>query len=261
MKKLFGTAIALAMAAAFALAGCGQTGSSSTANTSAPDSSPSAAAESSAVVEIPSDLRSYTVSRIDGPVDASASIDWSGIPQLDIDNAQWLDAYGILAHAQLCYDDTALYVHMWAEEQDIRAEHQRDELSPSCYEDSCLEFFISPIEGDARYMNFEFNPNCAVGSEIGTQKTGRVALIPRDDVYNASSDRTDDGWEIFYTLPFDYLRNFYPEFQAQSGTQVRANFYKCGNLTEHKHYLSWNPIDTDAPNFHVPECFGMLIFE
>ena len=258
-RKLLGAAFVLA--AAIALAGCAQTGGQRSADTSAQDSSPSAVGESSMAVEASSDLSSYTVTRINGDIAASADIDWSTIPQLDIDNAQWQDAYGILAHAQLCYDDNALYVHMWAEEQNIRAEHQQDELCPSCYEDSCLEFFISPIEGDARYMNFEFNPNCAVCSEIGTQKTGRVALVPRDDVYGASSNRTDDGWEIFYELPFDYLRNFYPEFQAQSGTQVRANFYKCGNLTEHKHYLSWNPIDSDTPNFHMPECFGVLVFE
>ena len=266
VRKLLGAAIVLAIS--LALVGCAQAGGTGPADTSAQDSSSNAAAGTSAQVEnassaadeAASDLRSYTVARIDGNIDASADIDWSGIAQLDIDNAQWLDAYGILAHAQLCYDDEALYVHMWAEEQDIRAEHSKDELCPSCYEDSCLEFFITPVGGDARYMNFEFNPNCAVCSEIGTHKEDRVALVPRDDIYNASSALTDDGWEIFYEVPFDYLRNFFPGFEVQSGSQVRANFYKCGNLTANKHYLSWNPIDSDTPNFHMPESFGLLIF-
>lgn len=43
--------------------------------------------------------------------------------------------------------------------------------------------------------------------------------------------------------------------------QLRGNFYKCGNLTKQKHYLSWNAIESDTLNFHKPECFGVLKLE
>jgi hypothetical protein len=39
---------------------------------------------------------------------------------------------------------------------------------------------------------------------------------------------------------------------------IRANFYKCGDLTAHPHFLSWNPIDLPKPDFHRPEFFGTL---
>ncbi len=197
--------------------------------------------------------KSYTIARISGEPN------WDGIASLDIDDAEWGDSFGISAHAKLCHDDQAIYVRMWAEEQDVRATYTPDDPLANCFEDSCLEFFLSPMVGDARYMNFEFNPNCALCNEIGTQKANRERLHPADDVLDVSSVRTDNGWEITYRIPFDYLRQYYPAFSGESGTQMRGNFYKCGNLTANKHYLVWNHVDSDVPNFHAPESFGTLV--
>ena len=102
---------------------------------------------------------------------------------------------------------------------------------------------------------------CGVGAQIGTEKANRTRLVRTDDVYGASSARTEGGWEITYKIPFDFVRQLYPDFTAESGTVLRGNFYKRGNLTVSKHYLSWNPIDSDIPNFHMPECFGELVLE
>lgn len=198
---------------------------------------------------------SYTVTRVDH------APDWSTIPQLDIDNVQWTDDYGIRAHAQLCYDNTNLYVRMWANEQDIRATYTADDPLAKCYEDSCLELFITPEPDDARYLNFEFNPNCACCCEIGTAKTNRVRLIPADNTFSTASSIADGEWEITYRIPFDFIRKFYPNFEAQPNTEIRANLYKCGNLTANKHYLTWNPVNSDTPNFHVPSSFGTLVLE
>ena len=255
VKKLASLMFAL-LIVCLALAACGgqqQNGASAASSEQAASSAATSSAQGASSTTAASAL-TYTVTRVDG------DIDWNSIPQADINNVQWTDDFGITAHAQLCYNHDTLFVHMWAEEQDIRAEYQKDDPTAKCFEDSCLEFFFKPLD-DERYMNFEVNPNCAVASEIGTQKTGRVALLPRDDVYNAQSSRTSDGWDLTYELPLEYLRFFYPDLQLQSGTQLRANFYKCGNLTTHKHYLSWSPINTDTPNFHVPENFGTLVFE
>ena len=201
-----------------------------------------------------SDLQTYVITRVDG------APEWDAIPQVDL-TEQWIDVAGISAHAQLAYDDETLYVHMWAEEPDVRATYTKDDVLPRTYEDSCLEFFLAPVADDERYMNFEFNANCAVCNQIGVEKAGRVNLVPVDDLYNATAELTDDGWEITYEVPFEYLRTLYPGFEPESGMQIRGNFYKCGNLTAQKHYLSWSPIESDSPNFHVPENFGVLIFE
>jgi hypothetical protein len=41
---------------------------------------------------------------------------------------------------------------------------------------------------------------------------------------------------------------------------LRGNCYKCGDLTEQEHYLSWNPVTSEHPCFHRPQDFGRLVF-
>ena len=199
--------------------------------------------------------QSYTITYIEGQPS------WDDIPVAYIDNQQWMPSVDITAYAQLCYSDDALFVRMWAEEEDIRAEYPKSDVLGHTYEDSCLEFFFAPVSGDERYMNFEYNPNGCVCVQIGKNKEERIRMAFEEDIFAAEPERIDGGWEITYTIPFSFLRNLYPDFQAESGKQITGNFYKCGNLTAQKHYISWNPIDSETPNFHRPEDFGILIFE
>jgi hypothetical protein len=57
------------------------------------------------------------------------------------------------------------------------------------------------------------------------------------------------------------VRRFFPAYAPVSGGTIRANFYKCGDLTPQEHYLSWNPMTCDTPAFHRPCDFGLLTFE
>jgi hypothetical protein len=45
------------------------------------------------------------------------------------------------------------------------------------------------------------------------------------------------------------------------GKTCRANFYKCGDDLPEPHFLSWNNIIADKPDFHLPQYFGTLTFE
>jgi alpha-galactosidase len=40
----------------------------------------------------------------------------------------------------------------------------------------------------------------------------------------------------------------------------RVNFYRVEGASEPRFYSAWQPTGTPAPNFHVPEAFGTLIF-
>ena len=71
--------------------------------------------------------------------------------------------------------------------------------------------------------------------------------------------KTADGWEVSYRIPLSFLRLFLPEF-AFAGV-LRANVYKCGDMAEREHYLSWNPVTSETPDFHRPQDFGRMMFE
>ena len=196
--------------------------------------------------------QTYSITKVSG------DFDWSTIPVIPIDKVLWTEDYGIRAEGQLCYDEDQLFVHLRAVEKEIRAVNT-EPLSP-VYEDSCLEFFFMP-EGSPNYFNFEINPNGCLGAGYGPEKTDRISIVREDaaDYFDILTNRTADGWEVFYRIPLKYIRLFDQDFAFKGS--MSGNMYKCGNKTVNKHYLSWTEIELDTPNFHCPEYFGKLIFE
>jgi hypothetical protein len=136
------------------------------------------------------------------------------------------------------------------------------------WEDSCVEFFISkdeprkdlqPVESVA-YQNFEFNAVGTAFSATGTM-AGRMQLpldqmrkivrIPGLNRNNLPLEGSAIDWELTVAIPLDLL-------DLQPGSSFSANFYKCGDLTKMEHYLSWSPIVSGKPNFHLPQYFGKV---
>lgn len=187
---------------------------------------------------------------------------WGALPSLDIDNPYLTTPAGITAKAQICYNSEELHVHLSTVEANIRAE-VKDPLGSPC-EDSCLEFFFCPNENDMRYFNIEFNMNGCVYLGIGSNVKDLVRLFPEEsfkDIFAPDIKKTSDGWEIFYRIPYTLIRRFFPDFKVYSGKEIRANCYKCADLSEPPHYLSWNPIVGEPFTFHKSACFGNMIFE
>ena len=70
-------------------------------------------------------------------------------------------------------------------------------------------------------------------------------------------NREGGSWELTVFIPAECL----PEGFLKSGREFTANFYKCGDNTVQKHYLTWAPIDTEKPSFHQPQCFGKITLQ
>ncbi len=198
-------------------------------------------------------MNMYTVKRWTGK--------WEDIPSLDIAEKYRKTPDTVTARAQIAFDEDNLYVRLETEEY----EHRNVETGPigmPC-EDSCLEFFFSPVEGDTRYFNIEFNSNCCMYLGMGHSIDDLVRLIPDEkgaDVLSPKVEMKDGGWSIEYTIPVSFVKIFFPYFSLYAGKRMRANCYKCADKTEPPHYLSWNPVTTDNFTFHRSECFGEMIF-
>ena len=196
-------------------------------------------------------MKRYTIARVCGKPD------WNAIPALEIDEQLWRPPVDISARAQIAWDDAQLYVRLSAREAHIRAEHTGP-LGMPC-EDSCLEFFFSPMPGDPRYFNLEFNPNACLYLGFGDGRE-LTRLLPERDWFGARTERTEEGWRVEYAIPFAFVRMFAPAFRPETGGTIRANCYKCGDLTVQEHYLAWNPCTSETPSFHRPQDFGTMIF-
>ncbi len=198
-------------------------------------------------------MREYTVTRCSGQPD------WSSVPALQIDNWHKTEPMPISAQAQVCYDDQALYVRLSAVEENIRAE-LTGKLDEIC-EDSCLEFFFCPMAGDTRYFNIECNPNGCLFLGFGPNVDELLRLIPENPSIVPCAKRIPGGWETVYSIPYTFIRVFFPEFSPAPGYSTRANFYKCGDKTIQPHYLTWNPVPARRCAFHNPDEFGVIHFE
>ncbi len=145
---------------------------------------------------------------------------------------------------------------------DLRATAMED--NGRSWEDSCCEFFVSdPF--DESYYNFELT---CVGSLLAARGTGRQnrepldpALLTRVIRYSSLERKPLEingkifGWTVVMLIPFELIGI---DSQALP-VSVRGNFYKCGDLTAHPHFLSWNPVAVPKPDFHRPDFFGELI--
>lgn len=197
-------------------------------------------------------MKHYTIVPVQG------EICWENVPWLYAENHQWEPVTDIRMGAQICYSETGLHLHLRTWEKDIRAE-LTGLLDPVC-DDSCMEFFFSPVAEDPRYFNIEMNPNCCMYLGFGTGKHDLLRLTAErnNPIRDKRANRLEDGWELFYTVPLTFVQQFFPGYTLEPGRKLRANVYKCGDLTKHVHYITWNAIESVEPEFHLRGCFGEM---
>lgn len=201
-------------------------------------------------------MKQYTVTRVAG------SPDWQKIPEVQMDNTYLNTPDNVHSFAQLAYTDDCILVHLRAEVPCIRAEVTSPYKEPCV--DSCLEFFFSPVPGDDRYFNIEFNFNGVVFLGFGRCVQELIRMYPEDGADNLLCPEiraTQTGWEIFYRIPYSFVRRIMPDAAILPGQEIRGNFYACSDLSEPAYYLSWSPVSGDPLTFHRSECFGAIKFE
>ncbi len=197
---------------------------------------------------------SYTAPYMETP-------DWSRVPEAHLVPTPSSKELTMQVKAQCCHSRDKLFIRMEATEYPYRAELTG--LLDMVCEDSCLEFFVCPVEGDRRYFNIEYNFNRSRYLGFGTCIPDLVRLVPEEgDCFEPVTAQTADGWEITYKIPYHFIRRFFPDFDPAPGKAMRANCSKCGSKTVRPHWLTWIrlPFENNKLDFHSPEHYGRLIF-
>ncbi len=173
--------------------------------------------------------------------------------------------YKPIAYFHIAQSKEALFIKFFVLCNALRAVYTHDQ--DPVYEDSCVEFFCKTIESE-KYINFEFN---CIGTCSASRRKGRNDEVePLSETEMKSIERFPSivpqpfeeikgnfDWELTVKIPFKLIGidpNNLPE-------KILGNFYKCADGTESPHYLSWNPIKTEKPDFHRPEFFGELFLK
>ena len=135
--------------------------------------------------------------------------------------------------------------------------------------DSCVEFFIAPDKQG--YYNFE--TTCIGRMLLAHRKARTEGVVHASPEVMAGVKRCttlpagepfaeregDNRWSLTLAIPPQAL--FRHTLTDWSGAEMRMNLYKCGDKLSHPHFLSWQPIRAEKPDFHRPEFFGEARFE
>ena len=183
-----------------------------------------------------------------------------------IETINWKNySYKPEAEFTIAYGDHEIFLKYFIGENYFKAE--KTETNQAVYEDSCVEFFVSP-EDDGIYYNLEFNGigTCLLGTGTSRENSRRaspeiVSKIRRLSSVGEKPVTEKEGkfeWSITIAIPFEVF--FHHKVKELKGKSFRANFYKCGDKLTVPHYVTWNPVGTKKPDFHQPDYFGLLKF-
>lgn len=182
---------------------------------------------------------------------------YRALDEAKLDSFPWDEnGYRPTACARVGWNSAGLHVLMYADEPTVRAEVT--EVGGEVCEDSCLEFFLAPKEGNPLYFNCEVSPLPTVHFGVGAGRYGREVYKETPVGMNALSSKHEGSWwAVSYTIPAELLAERFG-LTLQSGLKMRGNFYKCGDLTEHPHYGMFQPYDLPEADYHRPELFAEL---
>lgn len=181
-----------------------------------------------------------------------------------IDTINWTEyPYKPIVVFDTAYSDGYFYIRYFVKGYSLKAVFDKDDSN--VHRDSCVEFFMQRL-GDKFYMNFEFN---CIGTCDAAQRETResknslsaeeYASIKRYTSLEEVAFEEKKGvyeWELLVAIPLE-LMGLDPKNMPE---KIRGNFYKCADDTEYPHFVSWNPIDLPAPDFHCPQFFGEIYF-
>jgi hypothetical protein len=183
-----------------------------------------------------------------------------------IDTLNWAGyQYKPKLNFRIGHTGTEIWLKYYVSEKHIRAVEIR--TNGEVYKDSCVEFFISP-DGE-NYYNFEFScigtTHLAFGPGRGNRKFVDPAVVEKIEIESSLGNKPFDNksgnfeWEMMIRIPLSCFQ--YNKITSLNGLKATANFYKCADGTPEPHFVTWNPVGTENPDYHRPEFFGKVLFE
>ncbi len=183
-----------------------------------------------------------------------------------IEILNWSDqyAYRPITFFKIGRSDDSIFIKYYVRGSMLRAVYSNDQ--DPVHNDSCVEFFCM-TEGAKSYTNFEFN---CIGTCSAARRKSRkedvkpfspeeMLTIKRFPSIGRKAFNEMEGmfeWELTVQIPFDLIGIDSKKLPVK----IRGNFYKCADDSNSPHYVTWNPVKTENPDFHRPEFFGELYF-
>jgi hypothetical protein len=174
--------------------------------------------------------------------------------------------------ARLLWSAQGIHGLFHVQDQYVRA--VRTHFQGEVWKDSCVEFFVQP-KPDCGYFNFEMNCGgtllCSHVTDPTRVPTGlkQATSLPKElgeqvriqstlpKVVNPEIT-TLCQWSLAFFIPFAIFEPYVGSLGLVATQHWRGNFYKCAEDISHPHWGAWAPVN--ELNFHLPRCFGELVF-
>ena len=187
-------------------------------------------------------------------------------PEFQVNHVQWKSKCAPKTTGKMAYlKGEGIIVRMKCEEKNPLRVYTKH-MDMVC-EDSAMEAFFSFPDDekkqpdiDSLYFNFEINANGALYANTGYGRKDRQELLPEEMILVAPKAVIErDEWHIEMTVPETLIQRFLKKKELSIGDIFYCNFYKISETPEIEHYISYNYIESDTPNFHLPPYFGKAV--
>jgi len=216
-----------------------------------------------------SDFLTYNVKRSAKMVDVNDKWNesgWKGIKSVKIRNYMGtIPAFKPMAEAKMTYDDDYIYVIYRVKDRYVKSITEK--INGPVWKDSAVEFFFSPeADNPINYFNLEIN--CGGTPLLHHKKNSPTVEDIQKIQIKASLPKVVDPeitepvtWTISFKIPLSMLEKYTNVVRPKPGVSWRANFYKIAEISSNPHYITWNVVKNDKPQFHLPQFFGILKFQ
>jgi hypothetical protein len=177
-----------------------------------------------------------------------------------IDHYQWIDGEKPEVYGRMgLLEGYGLVILMTAAERNPIKTFTKD--NDPVYEDSAMEAFLnfSAESTGQSYLNFEMNANGAMLSQFGTSKERELITYDKERKAVCEVSLKEDSWSVLLKIPMGLIEGFFGREPLQSGDSFTCNFYKVCQKPGQEHYGSFAPINSEKPNFHLPEFFQRAV--
>lgn len=160
---------------------------------------------------------------------------------------------------RMCWDEKFLYIAFECQDSDIVATYKEHD-SPVFLEDA-VEVFLDPDCDLTSYFEIDLSPaNVVFDAQVDPSKGLDISSnLPRKwncEGLHTSVAIIDSGWTAVMAIPFSGLAVEIPHI----GSMWRANIFRVDFSHGVTEYQAWSPTMVTPAFFHLPDCFGSILF-
>ena len=165
------------------------------------------------------------------------------------------------AEARICWTEQALHVRFICNQHEpliVSANPKTNKKTLGLWDRDVCEIFVAPDRANTwRYFEFEAAPT-GEWVDLGITLTPSGRETDSDFASGLTTAVTVEEERLLIGMRIPWSEAI-P--RPEHGQLWRVNLFRCVGPESPARYLAWQPTNTPEPNFHVPDAFGLLLFE